>query len=198
MRQKTVGILSAFLLVLAFSTSTVAQAETDEGTFSLPIFVRNCEEPVTVFYTQPQEGCVPGDGAFFNVYSDSGEFLGNCEANRSAANPNPIYAGCTVEVPFDSTGVITEGLASIPESYAPTTNSRPFFAPSAGPATGEDFFAIFVNVLQADAEGDGSVPTELPNTGTGASSDSSAATPWFAAIATLCLLTGVRIARHVR
>lgn len=61
----------------------------EDHTHPLLIMVRNCDSELIVFFTKPQEGCVPGDGAFFNVISDSGEFLGNCEASINASNPAP-------------------------------------------------------------------------------------------------------------
>ena len=142
----------------------------DNGTYGLSIMVRNCDSELIVFFTKPQEGCVPGDGAFFNVNSDSGDFLGNCEASINAANPAALYAGCVVQVPYGSTGVVTEDLASIP-GYAPNGgNTRPFYAPpNPEPVDGEDYGPIFINVLQTSAD-DGSIPTDLPNTGAGPAS----------------------------
>lgn len=161
----------------------------DIGTYGLHIMARNCDDELTVFFTKPQEGCVPGAGAFFNVTSDSGEFLGNCEAALSASNPAALFAGCTVQVPYGSTGVVTEDLASIP-NYAPFANSTPFYAPpNSEPVDGEDYGPIFVNVLQSSADVS-SLPTELPNTGVGPASDGSDSMLLIMALSSVATLLG--------
>lgn len=171
------------------------QAPANGGTYGLLILARNCADELTVFFTRPQAGCVPGDGAFFNVYADSGVFLGNCEA-ASAHPSTSIFAGCTVQVPYGSTGVVTEDLASIP-NYAPGANPVPFTAPGSGTVDGEDYGPIFINVLQTGAD-DGSLATNLPNTGVGREANESTGgmtAMLLVGAATVLSLAGLRV-RH--
>ncbi len=139
-----------------------------DGTTSLQILARNCEDAPADPFDQ-QEGCVPAVGAFFNAYAASGEFLDNCEAevDTSESGPSfPIFAECSVEVPYGSTGVVIEDPASIP-SYVPVTNPMSFFTPGSTAVPPDSYVGpVFVNVLQAGTD-DGSVVTDLPDTGAG-------------------------------
>jgi hypothetical protein len=142
--------------------SCAPQAGDADGTeYALQMYVRNCATELVVYSLYPQEGCVPGVGAFFNISLNDGTFLGNCEATRSLTNPQAVFASCIVQVPSGSTVVITEDLASLPEGYVPETNPVTFIAPS-GPVDGEDWGPVFINERRS-----GSIPTDLPNTGAG-------------------------------
>jgi hypothetical protein len=189
MKIWTIVVAGVMAFMVAGSTMAVAQDDAETG-YDLHIIVRNCATELVEFFTRPQEGCVPGDGAFFNVTSSDGAFLGNCEATGS--NPNRVFAGCIVRVPSGSTVVVTEDLASLPEGYMPETNPVTLTAP-VGPVDGEDYGAIFINVLQS-----GSIPTDLPNTGAGPAptgADTMPLVPALSAVAALLGLAGRRI-RH--
>jgi len=155
MKRIVLGLFPVLALLLTMSVHSASAQEPE--TYDLLIMARNCDSELVEFFTQPQEGCVQAGGAFFNVTSDAGAFLGNCEAE---VNETPIFAGCTVEVPYGSTGFVTEDLASLPDGYVPVENPVTFRAVF---ADGEDYSPIFINELQA-----GTTPTtELPNTGMG-------------------------------
>lgn len=160
-----------------------------DGTTSLRILARNCEEDLTESIFDPQDGCVPGEGAFFNVTSDSGEFFGNCEATvdtSASAATFPIFAECTVEVPYGSTGVVTEDVASIP-NYAPSTNPISFFTPGSIPARPDSYYGpVFVNVHQ-----DAGIVTDLPDTGAGTASPGSDSVPLLTALSAVAALIGL-------
>jgi len=138
------------------------QEVTEGGMFDLLILVRNCEDVPADPFNPTQEDCVPGIGAFLNLTSDSGKFLGNCEAESSDPSKSS-FASCVVQVPYGSTGIVTEDLASIP-NYAPAANPVPFTAPASGPVVVDEVYGgpVFINILQS-----GSIPTDLPNTGAG-------------------------------
>lgn len=150
MKRSLFGALPVLALFLAMTIPASAQ---DPQTYDLVIMARNCDSELVEFFTRPQEGCVPAVGAFFNVTAESGEFLGNCEAE---AGNSPIFASCTVEVPYGSTGLVTEDLASLPAGYVPRENPVAFYAEF---ADGEDYPPIFINELRPT--------TGLPNTGAG-------------------------------
>jgi len=169
------------------------QEVNDDGTYDLLILVRNCEDAPSDPFSQMQEGCAPGVGAFFNVYSDSGEFLGNCEAGSTDPSTS-IVAGCIVKVPYGSTGRVNEDLASIP-NFLPGANPVSFTAPDSGPIVVEEVYGgpVFINVRQA-----GSIPTDLPNTGTGPAStgaDGILLVTALGAVAALLAIAGLRF-RH--
>jgi hypothetical protein len=175
-------------LALLLTTGVVTAAQ-DTGTFDLQVMVRNCDAELVEFFTQPQEGCVPGAGAFFNVTADNGDFLGNCEAEVTAS---PIFAGCSVEVPYGITGIVTEDLASLPAGYVPVQNPVPFRAEH---ADGEDYgtMAIFINELQG-----GPVTTDLPNTGAGVSAPDGQPAAMPVAVALAMLAAGAFVAGRQR
>lgn len=173
-------------------TGACAQREaTEDGGYDLIILVRNCEDEPSDPSSPMQEGCVSGNGAFFNVTSDSGDFLGNCEA-ASTDQSTSMFASCIVEVPYGTTGIVTEDLASIP-NFAPGANPVSFTAPPSEPvAVGEVADGpVFVNVLQS-----GSLPTDLPNTGVGPAStgsDSMLLLTALSALTALLAVAGLRI-----
>lgn len=164
-----------------------------DGTTGLGILARNCDEALTGSSFDRQEGCVPGVGAFFNVYSDGGEFLDNCEAevDTSERGPSfPVFASCSVEVPYGSTGIVVEDPASIP-NYVPVTNPISFFTPGSAAVRPDSYLQpVFVNVLQAGAD-DGSIPTDLPNTGAGPASPGTDSMRLLIALSAVAALLGV-------
>jgi hypothetical protein len=100
---------------------------------------------------------------------------------------SPIFASCSVEVPYGIMGFVTEDLASLPAGYVPVQNPVRFRAER---ADGEDYgtVAIFINERR-----DGTVTTDLPDTGVGttATSDTSTAMPVVVALAVLAALSFV-------
>lgn len=178
MKRITLALFAAFALLLTMSAPASAQ---NPETYDLLIMARNCDSELVEFFLHPQEGCVQAGGAFFNVTSDSGEFLGNCEAE---VNETPIFAGCTVEVPYGSTGFVTEDLASLPAGYVPDENPVTFRAEF---ADGEVYPPTFINELQA-----GTTPTtELPNTGMGIMDNADDGLTKVVAVIALSLIAGL-------
>ena len=169
------------------------QVVTDDGTYDLLILVRNCEDAPSEPFSPMQEGCAPGVGAFFNVYSESGEFLGNCDAGSTDPSTSTV-ANCIVEVPYGISGIVNEDLASIP-NFLPGANPVSFTVPDSGPIVVEEVYAgpVFINVRQA-----GSIPTDLPNTGAGPAStdaDDMLLVTALSAVAGLLATAGLRF-RH--
>jgi hypothetical protein len=169
-----------------------------DGITSLRIPARNCDEAPTGSIFDQQEGCVPAAGACFHAYDESGAYLGNCEAavDTSESGPSfPVFAECSVEVPYGRTGIVTEDLASIP-NFTPDVNPMSFFTTGSTVAPPDSYFGtVFVNLRQAGADDD-SIVTDLPDNGAGPDSNGAGGV-LLMALSTLTALLGVT-ALHLR
>lgn len=164
--------LAAIMAMLAFASIGPAVSAQEDDTFTLGIVVVNCDVNPPAQITVPEDGCAPGSSIEFMASDADGTVIGSCISQIPDVEDS-YTGGCTIEIPFGSTVIVTENMATVPAGYAPMENAQEFTAPD-GPPTGFVGGPVFINMLQDGGESvvdNGSDVAEdgLPDTGVGIS-----------------------------
>ena len=164
--------LAAIMAMLAFASIGSAVSAQEDGTFTLGIVVVNCDVNPPEHIAVPEDGCTPGSGIEFMASDVDGTLIGSC-ISQTPDVEDSYTGGCTIEIPFGSTVIVTENMATVPAGYAPMENAQEFSAPD-GPPTGFVGGPVFINMLQDGGEsvvdnGTDVAEDGLPDTGVGVS-----------------------------
>ncbi len=168
------GLVLALLLALSGAGTTAARGQEADEAFDLAIVAANCEREPTSFPFQGGD-CVPAEGAQIVVTTPGGELVGTCVAKTTELSA--LVASCAITVPYGSTLIITEDIASLPAGYAPTHNPQRFDVPFE-PPDGVFGGPVFLNLPNLppgganDATADASTTCQMIGVG----SDDAAAT----------------------
>ncbi|MGH2557985.1 MAG: hypothetical protein ACRDJH_02900 [Thermomicrobiales bacterium] len=160
-------LLVIALLTLGTPTSFAPGARAQDELFDLPILAVNCERVPTVeggqesihaaFTPTGVAECDPGIGAAFTVTdAETADVYGSCIA-EAGNGTDPVTANCTVQVPYGTTVVVTEDVATIPAGYEPLENPKTVPTPPEPIVGGIPPSAGFLNLRQEQP-----VPEEEP------------------------------------
>lgn len=124
--MRTSGSAAVVGLVIALLGNTAVAQGNGQLEFTLPIQAVSCDEPPA---DNPETPCGPTVGATFDVTSQGGEPLDSC-TTEEATLEGGVVGFCSVEVPFETTVIITENVATIPDGYVPVENPITFQIPA--------------------------------------------------------------------
>lgn len=111
----------------------------------------------------PYEGCEAAEGVTMIVTDEAGETtFGTCETTSPSSAEGA--ASCFVVIPYDTTAVITQDPATVPEGYVPLDESQTFQAPAAEGPIGALERNLLVNVLEEADEPEPTETTAPPST----------------------------------
>ena len=127
---------------LATQTSPAALVQGDG--YEMRTYVANCQIVPPLPPTLNEAGCAPAVGAYVEFVADDGTTLGACTANVVTSDGQS--AGCSVIVPFSTSGQAYLVTSTIDGAFAPQRNPISFNSPDPGPIDGIVGFPIFVNL----------------------------------------------------
>jgi hypothetical protein len=143
------------VLALALGCSAlpgvVGSASAQGDGYEMRTYVANCQIVPPLPPTLNEAGCVPAVGAYVEFVADDGTSLGACTTN--VVTPDGQSAGCSVIVPFNTSGQAYLDTSTIDGAFAPQRNPIPFNSPGPGPIDGIVGFPIFVNLPTGDGSG---------------------------------------------